>query len=297
MRRAAAPWLTATLGAISLLIAAELALHARYRRHVLPPTLREQGYVTIVALGDSITAGWPGPSDQAWPALIEARLGAEYPDVPWQIVNAGAPGNTAPMGYLRFNREVAAHAPQVVLIAFGLNDCNLARHALDRWYERRVPVGAARCYLWRTVAARLERWGRQWGWLHRPTAEVAPQPFPRTTPDGFSAALAALAGRSRDIGARSVLLTTTPLAAITAPDVQIRADVCAGYNDRTRAVANTNRVPLVDLAAGHGADLPAGAFMTDGIHLTAAGQQWTADQIYTTLAAAGLWRELARRAR
>ena len=141
MMRSARHWLPLTLAAVLVLIAVELALRARYRRRVLPGTPSEPGKVTVVALGDSITAGWPGPPGEAWPALIESRLRAAYPDVAWQIINAGTPGDTAPMGYARFEREVAGHVPDVVFIAFGLNDCHRARHALDRWFEARVPVG------------------------------------------------------------------------------------------------------------------------------------------------------------
>jgi len=144
-------WLVVPLGVGMVLGVAELALRARYRRRVLPGTPSGPGKGTVVALGDSITAGWPGSPDEAWPALIEARLRTAYPDVAWQIVNAGTPGNTAPMGYARFNREVAAHAPDGVLIAFGLNDCHRARHALDRWFEARMPSGPGRSYVWRVL--------------------------------------------------------------------------------------------------------------------------------------------------
>ena len=112
---------------------------------------------TIVVLGDSIAAGSPGLSDRAWPALLASRLRAEYPNITWQVVNAGVPGSTAPMGYARFDRAVAAHVPDVVLIAFGLNDCHRARHALDLWFEARVPIGPERSYLWRAVQARVAR--------------------------------------------------------------------------------------------------------------------------------------------
>jgi lysophospholipase L1-like esterase len=295
-------WLALLLGAAILLAAAELALRARYRNRVLPPAIAtERGKITIVALGDSITAGPAGAPDDAWPAILAARLRAGYPDVTWQVVNAGVPGDTAPLGYTRFDRDVAAHGPQAVLIAFGLNDCNLARHAMDRWYEGRVPVGPEQSYLWRAGQTRLERLSRYLGrvlrrlegWLPGPTVELEAQPFPRTSPGGFSAALTALVARTREIGARPVLLTMTPLADEETPDLQaFRADYAA-CDARIRELARQHALPLVDLAAG----VPDDAWEPDGLHLTAAGQRWVADRVYGRLDRAGIWEALAKGAR
>ena len=279
---------------MAVLIAAELALRARYRSRVLPPsTATEPGKITIVALGDSITAGPVGAPDDAWPAILAARLRAGYRDVAWQVVNAGVPGDTAALGYARFDQDVAARGPQAVLIAFGLNDCNLARHAMDRWYESRVPVGPEQSYLWRAGQARIERLSRSIDWPMIPAPEPEPQPSPRTTPSGFSAALTALVARTREIGARPVLLTMTPLADEEMPGLQaFRADYAA-YNARVRELARQRALPLVDLAAG----APDDAWEPDGLHLTAAGQRWVADRVYDRLNRAGIWEALAKRAR
>ena len=118
-------------------------------------------------------------------------------------------------------------------------------------------------------------------------------PFFRTSPAGFSAALAALIDRTRDIGSRPVLLTMTPLAEDAPPDVQAIFGECAAYNMRIRAMAEKRGVPLVDLADPMSTD----AFAADGLHLTSAGQQRAADRIFATLEAAGLWATLARRER
>ncbi len=279
-------WSVLLLGPAILLAAAELALRARYRRRALPAAPAGPGAITLVALGDSITAGSPTAS---WPAALLARLRADHPRVAWTMVNAGVPGDTAPLGYARFVRDVAAAGPRLVLIGFGLNDCHPARHALDRWYERRLPAGAAGSYLWRAVAARAERLGRRLGRLSGPLPELAPQPFPRTSPAGFSAALAALVARTRDIGARPVLLTMTPLAGTETSETRARQGSYGLYNGRIQALAEQRRVLLADLSAG----APGDAFEPDGVHLTASGHQWAAERIYETLAAAGVWAALA----
>jgi lysophospholipase L1-like esterase len=277
---------------MALIGAAELALRGRYRRMVLPPEPPLGARITFVALGDSITAGWPGPPDMAWPARIEARLRAAYPDVAWHVVNAGAPGSTAPMGYARFNQEVAAHRPQLTLIAFGLNDCYQGRHALDRWFEARTPSGPGRSYVWRALQARGARISWRLGWLADPVPERVPAPFPRTSPEGFSAALAALVDRAQDIGSQPVLLTMTPVSEQMTPEARALLADYAAYNARIRAVAAQRDVPVVAFSGR----APAGAFVPDGLHLTDSGQQWVADQVYTALEAVGLWAALARRA-
>ena len=210
------------------------------------------------------------------------------------MVNAGVPGETAPMGYARFDRSVAAHAPDVTLIAFGLNDCHRYRHALDRWFEARVPTGPERSYLWRAAQARVQRISQRLGWTAAQdyAPELTPQPFPRTTPAGFSAALAALIDRTHVIGSRPVLLTTTPISPQSPAAMHDAApagvDECAAYDERIRALAAQRGVTLVELPD----DLPADAFTSDGVHLTAAGQAQIADRVFAALETAGLWADL-----
>ena len=154
MSRTIRRWAAAILGFVALLITAEFALRLRYRRYVMPRARPAPGRVTLVALGDSIVAGWPHGLDLAWPARLAERLKAAYPDVQWRVINAGVPGETAPKGYARFEHDIAAAGPQLVLIAFGLNDCYPARDGIDRWLEGDVPNGVRRSFLVRTGAAR-----------------------------------------------------------------------------------------------------------------------------------------------
>lgn len=74
---------------------------------------------TLVFLGDSLTAGLGLPQEQAFPALIEARLMAE--GRPWKVVNAGVSGDTTAGGAARldwvFKRQV-----DVLFVCLGAND-------------------------------------------------------------------------------------------------------------------------------------------------------------------------------
>ncbi len=277
------------LGAVLVLTGAEWALRVRYRLRVLPASA-DDAAVVVVALGDSITAGAPGDRAEAWPTVLAGRLQAAYPSVRWRVVNAGVSGDTAPLGFQRFERDVARHRPDAVLIAFGLNDCNPARYGLDLWFERQVPAGPARSFLWRAMAVRLQRLAGRLGWDLAPQAEQGNRPLPRTSLVGFAQALAVLAERARMLGARPVLLTMTPLAGASTPQIEARRPRYTAYNVAVREVAIREGVPLVQLDAG----APAAAFMADGVHLTALGQAWVADQVFNQLDAQGFWEQLVR---
>lgn len=73
----------------------------------------------IVILGDSITAGLGLPADQAYPALLQARLDARQAG--WQVVNAGVSGDTSAGGVRRLDWSLDGGAA-VIIIALGGND-------------------------------------------------------------------------------------------------------------------------------------------------------------------------------
>lgn len=75
-------------------------------------------YQTVVAFGDSIVEGYNQP--EGWPEMLARDLNARFPDV--QVINSGVSGNTAANGLARLERDVLEHNPDLVLIAFGLND-------------------------------------------------------------------------------------------------------------------------------------------------------------------------------
>jgi acyl-CoA thioesterase I len=85
---------------------------------VLPQPARGAERV-IVALGDSLTAGLGVAADEAWPALIEARLRRE--GYPYRVVNAGVSGDTTAGGLRRVD-WVLRNRPQIAVVALGAND-------------------------------------------------------------------------------------------------------------------------------------------------------------------------------
>lgn len=74
---------------------------------------------TILCLGDSLTAGYGLSEDQAFPALLEARL--REAGLAWRVINAGISGETSSGALSRLD-WVLTLDPDIVLVATGAND-------------------------------------------------------------------------------------------------------------------------------------------------------------------------------
>jgi acyl-CoA thioesterase-1 len=77
--------------------------------------------ITIVALGDSLTAGYGLSRKQAYPALLSEKMreaGYEF-----EIVNAGSSGDTSTGGLRRLPAILRAHKKiDVLILELGIND-------------------------------------------------------------------------------------------------------------------------------------------------------------------------------
>jgi lysophospholipase L1-like esterase len=107
--------------------------------------------VTIVALGDSTTAGTPGyrspveaPPNGA--GNVESQYGywlmQAHPD--WQVVNRGVNGERSDQIRARFTRDVLDAKPSVVVIIAGVNDVYQGRAAKIVERELEATYDAAR---------------------------------------------------------------------------------------------------------------------------------------------------------
>jgi acyl-CoA thioesterase-1 len=75
--------------------------------------------VTVLALGDSLTAGYGLEQDESFPAQLEkALLAAGYAV---KVVNAGVSGDTSAGGLARIQWALADR-PQIVVVELGAND-------------------------------------------------------------------------------------------------------------------------------------------------------------------------------
>jgi acyl-CoA thioesterase-1 len=75
---------------------------------------------TIVAVGDSLTAGLGVPEDQAYPAQLARRLQADGHN--YRVVNAGVSGETSSGVLSRIEWVTASLSPDIVILETGAND-------------------------------------------------------------------------------------------------------------------------------------------------------------------------------
>jgi len=114
----------------------------------------------LVALGDSLTAGYGLPGEAAFPAVLERALRAKGYAV--SITNAGVSGDTTSGGLARLDWSVPDGTDGVIL-ELGANDMlrgidpNVARQALDqilaRLRDRGIPVLLTGMYASRNLGA------------------------------------------------------------------------------------------------------------------------------------------------
>jgi acyl-CoA thioesterase-1 len=123
-----------------MLCAIGMALVATYSRAAERP-------VNIVAFGDSLTAGYGLPANEAFPAQLQRALDAK--GLAANVVNAGVSGDTATGGLSRLDWSVP-DGTDAVILELGANDAlrgfdpGVTRKALDtmlrRLQERKISV-------------------------------------------------------------------------------------------------------------------------------------------------------------
>ena len=94
---------------ISALLAAALTACSKTAPHAALPAGS-----TILALGDSLTAGYGADATAAYPAVLAGLTG-------WQIINGGVSGNTSAQALARLP-ALMRRQPQLVLVSIGGND-------------------------------------------------------------------------------------------------------------------------------------------------------------------------------
>jgi lysophospholipase L1-like esterase len=258
-----------------------------------------EDHVRLVALGDSIVHGHMVPADGAWPAVLESHLRGNRSDTRWTVINSGICGETVLQGWARLQRDALRFRPHVLLVAFGLNDCYLARSTTDVWREAETfpeqtfgPLGKSRLY--RSARRRLLSEPPPWA-----DAELVWRP--RVEPEPFVRALEQMVRAARSARVpHIVLLTMTPVAdtahSYWPSEVQdLQMVTYHQYNDLIRTAAASLQASLIDVQARFvGSDLTP-LLDYDGIHLTAAGQAQLADIVYAALHQSGTLTALRHR--
>ena len=204
----------------------------------------------IWIFGDSTTAPRPGAVEK----VTSVRLGEALQSIGsnLSVYNAGIGGNTTRDGLKRFEADVLAHQPRVVVIGFGINDA-----AVDVWKkppatESRVPLAEYRGNL-RTIAMKAREAGVK-------VIFLSPNPLRWTS-------------LLRDLYGKPPY----------DPDSEVGFDapVLESYREAMRGVAAELSVPVLDLPQVWTAALTKkggkiDSFLLDGMHPNDAGHEATA---------------------
>ena len=151
----------------------------------------------IVVFGDSTTARRKGVGE-----VYEQRLAKALPGI--RIVNAGVPGDTTERARTRFERDVLARRPDLVVIQFGANDS-----AVDVWKGATEPRVARKRYEenLRHFVTELQKRKRQvvlmtpgmFRWTDKLREMYGKPPYDAARPDGFCVTLKEYATLVREL--------------------------------------------------------------------------------------------------
>ncbi|MGL1833728.1 arylesterase [Rhodocyclaceae bacterium SMB388] len=75
---------------------------------------------TLLVWGDSLSAGYQLRQDEAWPTLLQTRLGEQ--GFPHRVINASVSGETSAGGRSRLPAALEQHRPDLLILALGAND-------------------------------------------------------------------------------------------------------------------------------------------------------------------------------
>lgn len=85
--------------------------------------LRAGKPLKIVAIGSSSTLGlWQSDAAKTYPGVMRAELVRLRPGLQLDVINSGRNADTIPGNIARFERDVFAHAPDLVIWQVGTND-------------------------------------------------------------------------------------------------------------------------------------------------------------------------------
>ncbi len=117
--RAAFQALSSIFSLIALLLPAVAAAECASAPPIIGADQKCVETLTVVAFGDSLTAGFQLPASQAFPAQLERRLAAD--GFPVRVVNAGVSGDTTADGLARLDYALS-EKPDLVIVELGAND-------------------------------------------------------------------------------------------------------------------------------------------------------------------------------
>jgi lysophospholipase L1-like esterase len=113
----------------------EISLNSEGFRDNEFPATKPSSVFRIVCLGDSWTFGANVGQQDAYPQELQALLKQEFPQVRFEVFNLGVLGYSSYQGLQLFKSKVNELAPDLVVIAFAMNDSNIAG-----WRDKDMPA-------------------------------------------------------------------------------------------------------------------------------------------------------------
>lgn len=95
--------------------------------------LAGKDHFVVVALGDSMTeVNWTTRGHLNWVGLMQASLFESGAAKRVTVINSGISGSTFTDALARFDRDVARHDPDLVIVGFGINDWMFSKFPLEQ---------------------------------------------------------------------------------------------------------------------------------------------------------------------
>ena len=126
--------------------------------------------VTIAFLGDSVTQGCfecyfddngvqtVFDAKNAYPMRVKEILNTLYPSAQINIINSGISGDNVVNGNNRFERDIAPFNPDMVVVAFGLNDACQGKEKVEQYatalkniFEKVKKIGAECIFIFQNM--------------------------------------------------------------------------------------------------------------------------------------------------
>jgi lysophospholipase L1-like esterase len=163
--------------------------------------------LTVVTFGDSTTAERPGFT--VYSRLLEQAL-RERLHEPVQVINAGVRGNTTADASKRFEHDVLAAHPDLVVIQFGINDATIDVWKKPPATEPRVVLGDYLSNLRKFISAVWAQGGKvvlmtpnPLSWTPQLVGMYGHPPYDASDPDGLNINLSRYAATLRELAAET----------------------------------------------------------------------------------------------
>jgi lysophospholipase L1-like esterase len=236
-----------------------------YRGREVAPVKGAQEF-RILALGDSNTLGWKGPSGPNWPDYLQQLFDETIANV--TVVNAGVYGYTAFQGLERFKQALSIK-PDMAIISFGSNDAHLVTASdsdfVNRPIRRTIDYVLAHMKVGQVVHAAVDKF----------TSNRGERLVRRVSIEDYSHLLEQMASLGERHGIQIVLLTRPFIG--ESPNPWWWKNVAPKYNAATIDVGKRNGVLVVDVYS-YFENHP--EYFVDESHFSKAGHRRMAKFIY-----------------